>query len=45
MGVKLNWTGLFLLTSSKLLGFPLNALDVVGAVLFLIGVILMWLDK
>lgn len=43
MGVKLLWTGLTVISSSSLIAVP--AATVVGAVLMVIGVILMWLDK
>ncbi len=45
MGVKLNWTGLFLILAVDAI-FPIvPQAKIVGAVIFLIGVILMWLDK
>ena len=43
MGVKLNWTGLLIILAGGTLGVPAAA--IVGAVVMLIGVILMWLDK
>lgn len=43
MGVKLNWTGLFIIAAGGALHVP--AADIVGAVIFGIGVVLMWLDK
>ncbi len=44
MGIKLNWTGLFLIVAAPIfsIGFPFA---IVGAVLFAIGIVLMWLDK
>lgn len=43
MGVKLNWTGLLIILAGAALHVP--AADIVGAVIFLIGVVLMWLDR
>lgn len=42
VGVKLNWTGLFIMMAS--MGKVPHA-DVVGAVIWAIGIVLMWLDK
>lgn len=43
MGVKLCWTGLLILLAGGTLTVPAAA--VVGAVIMLIGVVLVWLDK
>lgn len=43
MGVKLNWTGLLIIMAGGTFGVPAAA--VVGAVVFLVGVIFMWLDR
>lgn len=43
MGIKLNWTGLFIILAGGLVHIPEAAL--VGGVIFLIGVVLTWLDK
>ena len=43
MGVKLAWTGLWIILAGGTFSFPAAA--IVGAVIMLIGVILMWLDK
>lgn len=44
MGIKLNWTGLFIIVASSAI-IPVPAAAVVGAVIFLIGLVLTWLDK
>jgi hypothetical protein len=43
MGVKLLWTGLTVISATALLSIPAAA--IVGAVLMIIGCILMWLDR
>jgi len=43
MGSKLLWTGTTLLLAGKLL--PIPSVEVVGAVIMIIGLILYWLDK
>ncbi len=43
MGVKLLWTGLTILSAGSIVKVP--AADVVGAVIMVIGCVLMWLDK
>ena len=43
MGGKLLWTGLTFLEAGNLL--PLPAIETVGAVLMIIGLVLLWLDK
>lgn len=43
MGTKLLWTGLTILMATSIVTIPAAA--VVGAVLMVIGVILLWLDK
>ncbi len=43
MGVKLCWTGLFITVAGGVVKVPEAA--IVGAVIFLIGVVLVWLDK
>ncbi len=44
MGGKLLWSGLTLIMCARLLaGVP--AVDIVGEVIMIIGLILMWLDK
>jgi hypothetical protein len=43
MGVKLLWTGLTIIMAASVVKIP--AADVVGAVLMVIGCVLMWLDK
>jgi len=43
MGVKLNWTGLLIILAGGTLQVPAAA--IVGAVIMLIGVVLMWLDR
>lgn len=50
MGIKLEWTGLLFILAvvPALKAFGLQASDVivlVGAVIFVIGCILMWMDK
>lgn len=46
MGVKLLWTGLTLMFSAKVWN-PLSVpvAEIIGAVLMIIGIALMWLDK
>ena len=44
MGIKLSWTGLALVIVSEILGFG-NSFQIAGAIVLLIGVVLMWLDK
>ena len=44
MGIKLLWTGLTVMLASPTV-IQLPAAQVVGAVLMVIGVVLMWLDK
>ena len=43
MGVKLLWTGLTVIMAASVIHVP--AADVVGAVLMVIGCVLVWLDK
>lgn len=43
MGTKLLWTGLTINLAGAALGFP--AANIVGAVIMVIGVVLLWLDK
>jgi hypothetical protein len=43
MGVKLNWTGLFITVAGGVVHIPEAV--IVGAIIFLIGIVLMWLDK
>jgi hypothetical protein len=42
MGSKLLWLGLTLIMSAKLIALPL---ELVGAILMIIGVIMLFLDK
>ncbi len=44
MGVKLNWTGLALVVVSEVFGFG-HPFTIAGAILLVVGVVLMWLDK
>lgn len=41
MGTKLNWAGLFLVTVGPSLGLPWYF----GAIVFAVGIVLMFLDK
>lgn len=43
MGTKLLWTGLTIIMAAGIL--PLPAAVVVGAVIMVIGLVLLWLDK
>lgn len=43
MGAKLCWTGLTIIMAASLL--PIPAAGVVGAVIMVIGVVLLWADK
>lgn len=43
MGMKLLWTGLTVISASALITIPAGA--IVGAVLMVIGCILMWMDR
>lgn len=43
MGTKLLWTGLTIVTAAALL--PIPGATVVGAVIMVIGCVLLWLDK
>lgn len=44
MGIKLSWTGLALVLVSEAFGFS-HAVEIAGAVILAIGVVLLWLDK
>jgi hypothetical protein len=44
MGIKLNWTGLAMMTTLSIFGWN-GTFTVAGAIIFIIGVILMWMDK
>lgn len=43
MGEKLLWTGATLLLAGKIL--PIPSIDIVGAIIMVIGLVLLWLDK
>jgi hypothetical protein len=43
MGVKLLWTGLVVIMAAPIITVPAAA--IVGAVLMVIGCVLLWLDK
>jgi hypothetical protein len=43
MGTKLAWTGLWIILAGGTFSIPAAAM--VGAVIMLIGVVLMWLDR
>ena len=43
-GNKLLWTGLTLMLAAEKF-FPVLPLDLVGAIIMIIGAIVMWLDK
>lgn len=44
MGIKLSWTGLTLVLVSSVFGLT-NTFVVAGAIILIIGIILIWLDK
>lgn len=44
MGTKLLWTGATLILASTVLAF-IPSVEVVGAVIMAIGLVLLWLDK
>jgi uncharacterized protein YjeT (DUF2065 family) len=43
MGTKLLWTGLTLISAAAII--PIPAVTIVGAVVMVIGLVLLWLDK
>lgn len=45
MGVKLLWTGLTLILAGGLIPLPVPAIEVVGAVIMVFGLVLFLLDK
>jgi len=45
MGTKLAWSGLTILLAAPIFSVGTKLIMIIGAVVMVIGVILMWLDK